>query len=242
MQETHPGTSNQLNETIMCKYNYFYSLDELNQYASENGINIDESDLQPFRMQPDEWLAGLALDGVTELCKVWRASVYSEQRTHIQCFRGVRVVGTGTVLIPTTPPNHSGCSRPGSWHFTLFGTEPLVLMGTNIRPTMEKPNGIGKMNRKALDRWLEYLEAAQTELREVEARCRRANQSHLQRVLNKFPDAEVRYGAGGLAERIKVRHGFLIIIWEGTHRGSFLRNVALDTSLIPQDDVILGVC
>ena len=91
----------------MCKYHYFYSLDELNQFASANGITIDESDLQPFRMQPDEWLAGLALDGVTELCKVWRASVYSEQRTHIQCFRGVRVVGTGTVLIPTTPPNHS---------------------------------------------------------------------------------------------------------------------------------------
>lgn len=225
----------------MCNYHYFYSLDELNQFASENGITIDESDLQPFRMQPDEWLAGLALDGVTELCKVWRVSVYSEQRTHIQCFRGIRVVGTGQVLIPITPPNQSGCSRPSSWHFTLFGTEPLVLMGCHMHPKAEKPNGIGKMSRKALDRWLEYLEAAQTELGEIESQCRILNQSHLQRVLNKFPDAEVRYGAGGLVERIRVRNGFLIITWEASCRGTFHRNVALDTSLVPQDDVILGV-
>lgn len=225
----------------MCKYNYFYSLDELNKFATECGMPVKDDDLQPFRMYPKEWIGGLVLDGVTELCHVWRVSIYSN-RSIIQCFIGVRVVDTGQVLIPTVPPNHSGCSRPNSWHFRMFGTEPLVLMGSNILPTAEKPNGIGKMNRKALDRWLEYLEAARTELGEYEAKCRALNKQHLQRVLNKFPDAEVRYGAGGLAERIKVRHGFLIITWEGTHRGSFLRNITLDTSLVPQDDVILGVC
>ena len=225
----------------MCKYNYFYSPDELNKFALECGMTVEDSDMQPVRMYPKEWLDGLVLEGVTELCYVWRVSIYSD-RSIIQCYRGVRVVGTGQVLIPTVPPNHSGCSRPNSWHFRMFGTEPLVLMGNHILPTADKPNGIGKMNRKALDRWLEYLEAAQTELGEYETKCRTLNKQHLQRVLNKFPDAEVRYGEGGLAERIKVRHGFLIITWEGSCRGTFCRSLTLDTSLVPTDEEILGVC
>lgn len=35
---------------IMCKYNYFYSPDELNKFALECGMTVKDSDMQPVRM------------------------------------------------------------------------------------------------------------------------------------------------------------------------------------------------
>lgn len=223
----------------MCNYHYFHTVDELNHFADEKGIKISEEDMRPCRMQPDEWLAGLVLDGVTELCNVWRAS--GTEYIRILCMRGIRVVSTGQVLIPTPPPNHSGCRKPNSWHFKLFGEEPMVFFGQYITPTIQKPNGIGKMSRTGLEKWLDYLNAAKAELEERYETLRKQNREHYERVTRKFPDAEIRYAERGLVQSIKVRTGYLIIIWEAHYNGGFSRGVKIDTSLVPSDDEILAI-
>ena len=222
----------------MCKYHFFHSLDELNRFANENGLELNDREVsEVYRDYPESWYSGLISEGMTELCYVYRLSEYVNGTCHVSKFIGIAVVGTDKVL---TLQNPKGSGKPGSWDFQLFGTQPLYLMGDWIKPTREKPNGIGRMNRKALDRWIEYLEACEAELKAISEEVREKNRIFLERVLRRFPNAEVKY-YDGLAQKIFVRFGLMEITWEGLHSGNFHRTIQLNREALPSDDDILDV-
>lgn len=212
---------------------YFFSLESIQSFASENKIHNPHYIALPDSYDRQRYSA-LEVAGFSEVIPCYEVYKSDDSRlldTYVVESRTwvLRIIPTGEIL-------RIWEKSRGKFRFFLFDRFPTSRDRGFSFTEVEEPNLIGKATDKKISAWVDYLHLERTALVNCVNSRVALNKAFTERVRAKFPDAVVRVDWDGWTTSIRFEWDKFRFEYTAMENGRFSRRVDVIYSAIPSDE------
>lgn len=219
----------------MNKITRFFSLESLQQFASEHTIR-NQHIIRPLDKYEYERRAVLNVAGFSEVIPMYEiipTELGKDEYVLEHMMWILRIIPTGELF------RISEISR-GKFRLFMFEYAPIHWRDRDFHFDMQEPNLIGKATEKKISAWIDFLHLERTaRANYVNANmCR--NRAFAERVRAKYPSARFDTAPDGWTSEIRFDWDRFHVHYTAGENGNFYRHIDLRPSGIPTDEEILN--
>lgn len=214
---------------------YFFSLESLQQFASENVIKNSHLIKLPtsyIRVSLDV----LSVVGFSEVVPCYEVRLSDDNS-------GAYWIDSSYFVLHIITSNEflrfHEVSR-GKFRFYLFERPSYLWRDTNFRFDMPEPNLIGKATEKKLQSWIDFLHMERTALINYVNGNMYRNKNFTERVRAKFPEAIFDTAPDGWTSLIRFEWLNFYVTLTAHENGSFSRDLYIRYSAVPDISAMLS--